>query len=56
MTDNLPQPINKLSNYWILIATKNLSSSIHILKEESDVLRTKKRYEKDGYFVKIEKK
>jgi hypothetical protein len=56
MTETSPKPINKLLNYWILTATKNLSSSIHILKEESDVLRTKKRYEKEGYFVSIEKK
>ena len=56
MTNNSPEPINRLSNYWVLIATKNLSSSIHIHRIESEMLRAKKKYEKDGYFVTIEKK
>jgi hypothetical protein len=53
------QPTNYMSNlypYWVCICTKGLSSSIHILRSEDEMLRIKKKYEKNGYICSIEKK
>jgi hypothetical protein len=43
-------------SYWVITCTKGLSSTIHILYEEDQVIRCQKKYEKDGYICIIEKK
>ena len=48
--------MRKPFNYWVITCTKGISSSIHILYDEEQVLRCQKKYEKDGYICIIEKK
>ena len=42
--------------YWVVTCTKKVIHSIHLLNTEAEALKVKKKYEKDGWFVLIEKK
>lgn len=56
MTESQVNIIQKHLPYWVITCKKGLTQSISIYKTEEELLRCKKKYEKDGYICSIEKK